>query len=137
MNRHCSRSTVLLALGAALCFAGPVLAKLHVAALGLATAGTTCDSGRAGTYTYTARWRASTPTTRYAVYTGNRCQVGAQVCGTATSTGCAATCSATGACSAILNACVATAAAAGQWVKVLGGDGGRQQIGTPSPGKCQ
>ena len=27
MNRHCSRSTVLLALGAALCFAGPVLAK--------------------------------------------------------------------------------------------------------------
>ena len=126
-----------LALGLALGAAGPALAKLHKAALGLSAAGTTCDSGRKGSYTYTARWSASAPKTAYTVHTGNQCHVGAQVCGTALSTGCAASCDARGNCSAVLNACIATAAAAGQWVKVVGADGGWQQITASSPGKCQ
>ena len=114
----------------------PVSAKLHLAQLGLNSAGATCDTARKGSYTYTARWRASASSATYTVYTGNQCKVGTRVCGTARSTGCAATCDAKGACSAVLNACIATASAAGQWVKVLGSDGGWQQITASSPGKC-
>ena len=127
-------ATVMLSMtfGAAL----PVSAKLHVAPLGLSASGTTCDTAKKGSYTYTARWRASGAASAYTVHTGNQCKVGTQICGTALSTGCAATCDAKGACSATLNACIATAAAAGQWVKVLGSDGGWQQITASSPGKC-
>lgn len=114
----------------------PVQAKLHPAPLGLNAAGTTCDTARKGSYTYTARWLAGAPGMAYTVHTGNQCRVGPQVCGTALSTGCAVTCDAKGACRAVLNACIATAAAAGQWVKVLGSDGGWQQITALSPGKC-
>lgn len=127
----------LLALCLALGAAWPVLAKIHRAALGLATSGSTCDTARKGSYTYTARWRAGAASTGYTVHTGNQCWVGAQVCGTALSTGCPARCDAAGNCSALLNACVATAAAAGQWVKVVGADGGWQQIAVPAPGRCQ
>lgn len=127
----------LLALCLTLGAVWPVLAKLHLAALGLSTSGSTCDTARKGSYTYTVRWRASAATTAYTVHTGNQCKVGAQICGTALSTGCAARCDASGACGTPLNACVATAAAAGQWVKVVGSDGGWQQITAPSPGRCQ
>lgn len=127
----------LLALCLTLGAVWPVLAKLHVAALGLTATGITCDTGRQGSYTYTARWRAPTASTAYTVHTGNQCKVGAQTCGTALSTGCAARCDARGACATPLNACVATAAAAGQWLKVVGNDGGWQQIPVLSPGKCR
>jgi hypothetical protein len=134
-HRHLNIAAFALIIG--LGAAWSAHAKLHVAALGLNAAGTTCDSGRKGSYTYTARWRASAPNTAYTVHTGNQCRVSVQVCGTALSTGCTATCDAKGNCSAPLNACVATAAAAGQWVKVVGSDGGWQQITAPAPGKCQ
>lgn len=134
MNRRClTAACIMLSMtfGTAL----PVFAKLHPAQLGLNATGTTCDTAKKGTYTYTARWRAS-PAASYTVHTGNQCRVSTQVCGTALSTGCKVTCDAIGACSAPLNACIATAGAAGQWVKVLGSDGGWQQITASSPGKC-
>jgi|JI10StandDraft_1071094.scaffolds.fasta_scaffold13271_8 hypothetical protein len=134
--RHClilAAVALSLALGTAL----PARAKIHVAALGLNATATTCDTARKGTYTYTARWSASAAKTGYTVHTGNQCKVGAQVCGIAQSTGCAATCDALGRCTATLTACIATAAAAGQWVKVFGTDGGWQQITAAPPSKCQ
>lgn len=124
-------AVLAIAFGAAL----PVAAKFHLAPLGLSSTGLACDAKK-GSYTYTARWRAGAPAATYTVHTGNQCKAGAQVCGTALSTGCAATCDTKGACSATLNACIATASAAGQWVKVVGSDGGWQQITASSPGKC-
>ncbi len=125
-------AVLAIAIGAAL----PVAAKFHLAQLGLSSTGVACDAAKKGSYTYTARWRAGAPAAAYTVHTGNQCKVGAQVCGTVLSTGCAATCDTKGACSATLNACIATASAAGQWVKVVGSDGGWQQITASSPGKC-
>lgn len=133
-NRRCMTAVCLL-LSLTFGSAFPASAKLHPAQLGLNAAGTTCDTGKKGTYTFTARWRAS-PAASYTVHTGNQCQVRTQICGTALSTGCAVTCDAKGACSAPLNACLATGAAAGQWVKVLGSDGGWQQVKALAPGKC-
>lgn len=129
--------TTAALLVAALSASASAQAKLHKAELGLTPASATCDSARKGTYLYKATWRATAPTTAYTVHTGNQCKVGASVCGTALSTGCRATCDAKGLCSTPLNACIATAAAAGQWVKVLGSDGGWQQVTAASPGKCQ
>ena len=139
MNHHRARRRLLAVsalVATGLGATSLVWAKLHPAQLGLDAAGITCDTAKKGSYTYTARWRGSAPAVTYTVHTGNQCQVGARVCGTALSTGCTASCDAKGVCSAPLNACIATAAAAGQWVKVLGSDGGWQQITASAPGKC-
>lgn len=136
MNRRRCLIAAVVVLSTTVGAALSVSAKLHPAQLGLNPAGTTCDTAKTGSYTYTARWRASVPAATYTVHTGNQCKVRTQVCGTALSTGCAATCDAKGACSAVLNACIATAGAAGQWVKVVGSDGGWQQVTASSPGKC-
>lgn len=127
-------ATVLL--GLTLGNALPAFAKLHVAPLGLDASNATCDSGRKGSYTYKAQWQGAAPNMRYTLHTGNQCRVGAQVCGIALSTGCAVTCNAKGVCSTTVNACVATAAPAGQWLKVLGSDGGWQQVKALAPSKC-
>lgn len=127
-------ATVLL--GMTLIAALPAFGKLHVSPLGLVASNATCDSGKQGSYTYMARWQGAAPNMRYTLHTGNQCRIGGQVCATALSTGCAVTCNANGVCSTTVNACVATAAAAGQWLKVLGSDGGWQQVGALAPSKC-
>ena len=116
-----------------LALAAPVIAKLVNANLGLTPSGTSCD-GTKGTYTYTATWKTSPASRGFQVNTGNQCAIGASICGISTRS-CEVMCTATGACSATLRACVIGKGA--QWIQVTASDGTvYQKVAAAAPGKC-
>lgn len=133
MQRSGSTLVHAALLCAALAIATAAVAKLHKARLGLASTQASCDAGQAR-YKYVATWQAPAAGVSYRVYTGNQCKVGTCATGTAAAQGCPATCTATGSCSAALQACLTSTPA--QWVKVLGSDDGYEQVTAAAPGKC-
>jgi hypothetical protein len=125
---------LLLMLLLGLTLAAPAIAKLVSANLGLTPGGTTCD-GPKGTYMYTATWKTSPTSRGFQVSTGNQCAIGGSICGISTQS-CPVTCTATGACSAALRACVIGKGA--QWIQVTATDGTvYQKVAAAAPGKCQ